>query len=443
MPTPPRLLTLGKITKSLTEWATTQRIGASTIRQRLDEFGWTVERALTTPPDSRFRSSRAGRPAANVPRPCPVMIRHQGGQACVRWMSRGRSFQRYLGAWGSDAARTAYTRFSIEWARGMAEIKSATGGVLVVELVAGYLTYARGHYRKGDRPTGELSSVIAAANVLASVVGEKFTDQLLPDDLRACQESMIARGLARSTINSHCGRILRCLSWGVAHTTATGRPFVPPDVLAVLREVERLGAHRTAAREPKKVGAVPWAIVEATIPHLHDKPGRQAILEALVRTHWLTGMRSSALLAMRSEDIDRTAGEWKYVVGDNENKNAHRGGHGLTVFIGPRAQAILSPLLATTTPGIPVFHFTNARTGEPLALDKNVYGRLVRLACSRAGVQPWHPHQLRHSRATEVQRIYESDGAAAAAIGDTEEVTRRVYVDPSEVVRRRIARETG
>jgi hypothetical protein len=358
-------------------------------------------------------------------------------------MSRGRSFQRYLGPWGSDAARVAYTRFSIEWAKGMAEIKSSAGGVLVVELVAGYLTHARAHYRKGDRATGELSSVIAAANVLAAVVGEKFTDQLLPDDLRACQESMIARGLARSTINSHCGRILRCLSWGVAHTTATGRPFVPPDVLAVLREVERLGAHRTAAREPRKVCAVPWATVEATLPHLHEKEVRRAVLDALVRVHWLTGMRSSALLAMRAEDLDRAGAEWRYTVGDNENKNAHRGGHGLTVFIGPRAQAIIGPLLATTPPGAPVFHFLNARTGAVLALDKNAYGRLIRLACARAGVAPWHPHQLRHSRATEVQRIYESDGAAAAAIGDTEEVTRRVYVDPSEVVRRRIARETG
>jgi integrase len=324
----------------------------------------------------------------------------------------------------------------------MAEIKSATGGVLVVELVAAYLEYARGYYRKGDRPTGELASVIAAGKVFADVVGDKFTDQILPDDLRACQESMIARGLARSTINSHCGRILRCLSWGVAHTTATGKPFVPAGVLAVLREVERLGAHRTAAREPRKVTSVPWDVVERTLEHIHANQSRAAILTALIRTHWLTGMRSSALLAMRGEDIDRTATEWRYVVGSDANKNAHRGKE-LVTFIGPKAQAILSPLLATTPPGEPVFHFINERTDAPLHIDKDMYGRLVRLACKRAGVDPWHPHQLRHSRATEVQRIYESDASAAASIGDTEEVTRRVYVDPSEVVRRRIARETG
>lgn len=76
-------------------------------------------------------------------------------------------------------------------------------------------------------------------------------------------------------------------------------------------------------------------------------------------------------------------------------------------------------------------------------LSVREYHRSVAAACKRAKVKHWHPHQIRHSRATEVGQLYESDKAAAAAIGDTEDVTREIYRDPAEAARRRIARQLG
>jgi integrase len=32
------------------------------------------------------------------------------------------------------------------------------------------------------------------------------------------------------------------------------------------------------------------------------------------------------------------------------------------------------------------------------------YGQAVRKACLKAGIEPWHPHQLRHSAGTRIRR---------------------------------------
>lgn len=79
----------------------------------------------------------------------------------------------------------------------------------------------------------------------------------------------------------------------------------------------------------------------------------------------------------------------------------------------------------------------------PRPVARSEYARLIKAACQAVGVAPWHPHQLRHNKATEVKRLYESDEAAARAIGTSEDVAARIYADPQEAVDRRIAREAG
>jgi hypothetical protein len=44
-----RLLTLDGITKPLTQWAEELGIKPKSLRARIDDNGWSVERALTTP----------------------------------------------------------------------------------------------------------------------------------------------------------------------------------------------------------------------------------------------------------------------------------------------------------------------------------------------------------------------------------------------------------
>jgi hypothetical protein len=44
-----RQLTFSGATMTLTEWATRLGVGHRTIGQRLDSYGWSVEKTLTTP----------------------------------------------------------------------------------------------------------------------------------------------------------------------------------------------------------------------------------------------------------------------------------------------------------------------------------------------------------------------------------------------------------
>lgn len=183
-----------------------------------------------------------------------------------------------------------------------------------------------------------------------------------------------------------------------------------------------------------------WADAEAVFPHLHPTPARRAALETLIRVHWLLGGRPQDLCGMRPADVDRADDLWAYHV--DRHKNEHRD-DAHSYWIGPKAQQILRPLLDGCPADRPVFVYPGRGKSAPRPIDRTEYARRVKRACAAAGVKAWTPHQLRHSRATEIMRIYESNDAAAAAIGDTPGVTREVYVDPIEAVRRRIARETG
>jgi integrase len=312
--------------------------------------------------------------------------------------------------------------------------------VYVCELVKAWLNYcetgdaAEGGYLKRGRLTSEIHAQRGAVNYLTPSYGDAAVEEFGPDQLRAVRKAMIDAKLARRTINGYQTHTVQMFDWGV------GRQLVAPAVWQTLKQVGRLQKGKTTAPDARKKRAVPWSEVEAILPHRHQRAGPRAVLESLVRVHWLIGGRPQDLVSMRAGDIDRSEEEWCYVDG---NKNEHREQE-LTCWMGPRCRAILTPLLEGKQPGDLVFIYPAAKEGgRPTPIRRNIYTLRVKDACKRAKVKPWTPHQLRHSRATEVMRIFESNEAAAAAIGDSPEVTRTVYVDPLDAVRKRIARQTG
>ena len=60
---------------------------------------------------------------------------------------------------------------------------------------------------------------------------------------------------------------------------------------------------------------------------------------------------------------------------------------------------------------------------------------------NRAGIERWHPHQLRHSKATLVESQFGRE-AAANVLGDTIEVAD-IYADRNIAQMIEIARKTG
>lgn len=441
MPNPPKLYTVGAETLTLIQWAARPpNVPVKTINARL-KLGWTVEAAVTTPSDRRFRPKVKA--AKGAGRPCPSLKTHRSsGRAYCEWVTSGERHVRYFGKAGTEEAERAYARFQLEWAtRLVRKSPVAPGGtVLMCELVEAWLAYCEtgddgeGGYLKRGKLTSGMHAQRSAMKYLLKDYGTTPVDEFGPDELRAVRRLMIDAELVRRTINGYQAHIVQMFGWGV------GRKMVTESVWGELKAVGRLQKGKTSAPDRPKKRAVAWADVEAVLPHLHTDPDCRAVLEALVRLHWYLGGRPEDLVSLRPGDLDRTGDVWLYRV--EGHKNEHRE-QDLTYWIGPRAQAILAPLLAGKSTTDLVFAYPDAEGGRPTPIRRAVYANRVKDACQRAGVKLWTPHQLRHSRATEVMRIYESNEAAAAIIGDSPEVTRTVYVDPLDAVRKRIARETG
>lgn len=441
MPMKPTFLTIGNETKTLAEWVACHGVPASTIRSRI-ALGWSLEQAVTVVPDRRFKPRI--RSSGDGPRPCPRLRKHKAtGQAFCEWVAKGERHTRYFGPAGSAEATAAYTRFTVEWATRAARVAPPIPPgetAFVCEVVEGWLVHCehghdgQGGYRKHGKPTSELHLQRSAAGFVVKLYAELPAHEFGPDQLRTVRKAMIDAGLARPTVNAYQSRVVQMFGWAV------GKKLVPGDTWLSLRQVEHLERGKTTAPDKPRRRSVPWVSVAGVFEPLHRNPAKRAVLEALIRAHWFIGCRPQDITSLTPADLERDASPWLWTV--EKHKNEHRE-KPLTYWIGPQAQAVLVPLLDSCPAGRNVFGWP-ARGGEGWTpVTRLEYGRFVKRACDLAQVEPWTPHQIRKARATEVMRKYESEAAAAAAIGDSVEVTSRIYIDPMDAVRRRIARELG
>lgn len=439
MPHPPRVLTHNGRTLTLNEWAKIVRLPANTIRSRIDKQGWDVARAMSEPLDHRFSQRRKKLPLS-VPRPVPAMKEHRTRHlAYATWHADGRQVYRYFGEWGSSAAAQAYQQFAAEWVAGcLSRPENPAGAVYVADLVAAFVTWAGGYYLKDGKPTSHVHRFKSALAELVTLYGEVPVSAFTPDKLRAYAAHIIGKGFSLRTVNEYQWRVVFAFDWGV--TRAGG--MVPAGIVHAMERVEKQQPGRSAAPDRAPVRAALLADVEAALPYLHSRPAARAVLEAAVRLQLASGMRPGELCALKVGQIDQSGAVWRYEPREVQ-KNRHRGQRRVMWF-GPKSQAVLTPLLAGLGPTDFVFAYSRRKGGERKPVTVNLYRLRVADACERAGVGHWHPHQLRHNRATELQRRYECDDAVRIGIGDSAEVARQVYVDdPAEAVAKRIAKETG
>jgi integrase len=248
-------------------------------------------------------------------------------------------------------------------------------------------------------------------------------------------------GWARKLINAAVGCIRRMFKWGVAEE------MIPPSVYHGLLAVEGLKKGRCRAREMKPVRPVAEEHVEAVLPLL------MAPVRAMVQIQQLTGMRPGEVIIMRPCDIDRGNGR-TWVYRPDSHKTEH---HDIArvVFLGPKAQAILTPFLARD-PGAYCFGPREAMEEfrqkqrqarktkvQPSQQDRRLrkprkqpgdrysvdtYGNAIERACLKAGVPSWQPNQLRHSKATEIRREIGLD-AARAVLGHRSPTITETYAE--------------
>ncbi len=197
----------------------------------------------------------------------------------------------------------------------------------VVELVAVYLDYAQGYYQKNGQPTRSLDNIKRAIGAVTELYGREPVATFSPLSLLAIQQKLAADGSTHNYVNKRVGAIKRMFKWGVS------RAIVPPTVYTALSTVEGLRMGRTTAKESMPVLPVDDALVDATLPYMPQ------VVADMVRFQRLTGARPGEVCQLRPGDVDRSAEVWKYRVADHK---AAYTGRERTIYIGPKAQSILS-----------------------------------------------------------------------------------------------------
>lgn len=342
----------------------------------------------------------------------------------------------------------------------------------VVEVCAAYKHFAKSYYRKNGAITNEVTQIVAALSVAQAMYGREPANEFGPLKLQAIQQAMIARQWSRNHINKQISRIVRAFSW------ATSKEMVPGGLVQSLREVPGLRKGRSSARETAPVLPVTDEIVERTLSHLSP------VVADMVRIQRLTGCRPEDVCRIRPSDLDRSHDVWRYV--PQSHKTEHQGLE-RTIFIGPKAQAVLRPYLnrplqdycfspresetlrhqerrkRRVTPrecgnGPGTNRVATPRRVPQKAYTTASYRRAIHRACEAAFVMlaelrridraltsaeqerlareraawrashVWSPNQLRHTAATEVRKRYGLE-AAQIVLGHAAADVTQVYAE--------------
>jgi integrase len=313
------------------------------------------------------------------------------------------------------------------------------------------------HYRDADGlPTNEQNNFRQAIAPLLENHSHILAREFGPQGLKAVRQSMINRGWSRKWINLSVGRIKRLFRWAVSEE------LVPPAVLQGLQAVTGLSRGRTAAREAKPVQPVDDDVVEKTILHVTRH------VAGMIRLQRLTGMRPGEVCRIRWCDIETTGEVWVYR--PFKHKTAYQGKE-RAISLGPKAQALLRDFL---TDDAAAFLFSpqrsvaevNARRaatrktkyyasrqkgqarrvnpkrvpGEKYTVCSYCYA--VRRACLKAGIEPWHPNQLRHAAGTEIRKRFGLE-ASQVAMGHSRADVTQVYAQRDYSLAAQVAREIG
>jgi integrase len=392
-----------------------------------------------------------------IPQP---WLHQQTGQARVTLPdpSGKRQFV-ILGKFGSSEADAEYNRVISEWLANGRRLPTAdrAGWRTVTELIdVFWCKHVTRHYVKPNgSPTSEQGNYRYALRALRAGYGQSLVSDFGPLSLKAIQGQMASSGLSRREVNRRIGLIRRCFKWGVS------QELVPVEVYQRLATVEGLRKGRSAAPERPPIRPVEDDRVEVVLPFLNEHA------RGMVRVQRLTGMRPGEVCSLRPCDIDMSGSVWRYTIRDH--KTAWRGKDRI-VFIGPQAQEILLPFLSEAGPDEFVFSprrmwrqkrllmrehrrsrippsQLQRRKADPKRVPADRYSPqsyliAVRRACRKAGVECWHPNQLRHATATAIRRAFSLD-AAAAVLGHAKCDVTQVYAELSEALAEKVASQVG
>jgi len=274
----------------------------------------------------------------------------------------------------------------------------------------------------------------------------------------------------RTTINKRINTIKQVFRWAVAEE------MILPSVYHGLQAVPGLRRGRSKAREAKPILPVADSLINATLPHMPP------IVADMVRIHRLVGCRPGELCQLRPINVDTSVDVWVYR--PESHKTEHHG-HDRMIYIGPKAQAILTPYLQRDpkshcfspaesvarlreaqrarrkTPIQPSQHDrrkTKPKRSPRTSYSKDSYNRAIGRAIKMAnkarskeaedmGIEPillphWHANQLRHAAATEIRREYGLE-AAQLILGHAKADVTQVYAERDARLAMEVSKKIG
>ncbi len=421
-------------------------------------------------------------------------LHKRSGQAVVTLA--GRDF--YLGRFGtrrtSPESWAKYDRLVGEWLAGGRRVLAdkSENDVTIDELIDAYWTHAQTYYRRPDgSASDEQCCIKQGLRVLRRLYGETRAIDFGPLAFESVRDAMVRCEWVRTSINKHMGRLRHMFKWAVS------KELIPASVYQALATVPGLKAGRSDARESSPVRPVPDDIVERTLPYLSPT------VAAMVQIQRLTGARPGEICMMRTCDIDRSGATWLYKPATHKTAIL---GKEREIPIGPRAQRVLQPFLKLLNAQAYVFspreaeadrrevrhreRKTPLNAGNAPGTNKKhkpkwapgdryttcTYRQSIQRACERAFQPPpplgrrddesvrawqarlspeerlqvrkwqrqflWHPHQLRHTRATEVRRQYGAE-KARSLLGHATLSATEIYAERDQQAAREVALATG
>ena len=323
-------------------------------------------------------------------------------------------------------------------------------------LVAYWDRHVTTYYVKDGRPTSERDNIRQALRFLRRLYGQTPARDFGPQALKLVRRSMIEAGRCRTLINKDVNRVRGLFRW------AAEEELYPGDAYQALRAVLGLAKGRGEAKERPPVAQVAVAVVRATLPHL------TAPIAAMVRLQFLTGARPGEVTSLRPRDVDRTdPAAWVHRPGSHKTEHY---GRERVIVLGPRARAVLRPWLkrdagqfcfrpveavaarnargradrpgATIPPVSSSASKPNAVRPPGERYTKDSYRWAIRRACAKAGVAPWTPHQLRHTRATQIRKKFGIE-AAQLILGHAKADTTEIYAERDREKARRVMEQIG
>lgn len=350
----------------------------------------------------------------------PKYCKHNRRDKAYVW-DKGK--QVYLpGKYGSDESKSAYWAFvaNRNAADATRDIAPEHIGSTVAWLAAEFLQHAETHYPDGEN--SEYWNCHYALQHLVRYHGRDRLEEFGPRKFGAFLLALADEGKARTYINQCRNKIVRAWKWAVS------QEYISPNVHIALSTVP--GLRKGAARETKPRQPVSWADIWPVTGAL-----RATLRDALLLQYW-TGVRSGSLVIAAPNQFEKTCDGWLWWP---QHKQEHTG-HTVVIPLGPRATKVVEPLL-----GGEGLLFQPVQRKHPRYrgfYTSRTYRNAIYRGQDKAGVERWQPHQMRHSRSTDITEKF-GLSAAQAYLGHASHRTTERYTHQSLALARRVAEEMG